>query len=144
VTRRLLGWLDGLRHRARRRRWAHDQAEGRRGEDLAHRFLQARGFRIVARNYRTPSGRGEIDLVAWDGATLVFVEVKSRRSDAHGTPDRAVDAEKRRALVGAARNYARRANVAWENVRFDVVSVVSGEPPAIVHHRDAFPPGPAL
>jgi putative endonuclease len=133
-----------LRHRARRRRWAHDQAEGRRGEDLAHRFLQAQGMRIVARNYRTPSGRGEIDLVAWDGPTLVFIEVKARRSEEHGAPDRAVDGAKRRSLMGAAHGYARRAKVSWDNVRFDVVSVVLGEPPSVTHRRDAFPPGRAL
>jgi putative endonuclease len=144
VISKLLGLADNLRHRARRRQWAHGQADGRRGEDLAHRFLQARGFRIVARNYRTPSGRGEIDLVAWDGATLVFVEVKARQSEAHRAPERAVDRDKRLALIGAARHYARRAKVDWGGVRFDVVSVVLGEPPSVAHHRDAFAPGRAL
>ncbi len=144
MTLRLLGLLDALRHRARRRRWAHDQAEGRRGEDLAHRWLQSRGFRVVARNYRTPSGRGEIDLVAWHGTTLVFIEVKARRTEEHGAPDRAVDGGKRHALVGAARHYARRANVEWGNVRFDVVSVVLGDPPSVAHHPDAFAAGAGL
>ncbi len=101
-------------------------------------------MRIVARNYRTPSGRGEIDLVAWDGPTLVFIEVKARRSEEHGAPDRAVDGAKRRSLMGAAHGYARRAKVSWDNVRFDVVSVVLGEPPSVTHRRDAFPPGRAL
>jgi putative endonuclease len=134
----LLGVSDRLRHHARRRRWSGDQATGRRGEDLAHRFLQRLKFRIVARNYRPRSGPGEIDLIAWDRDTLVFVEVKTRRTDEYGSPDRAVDHEKRLALVRAAREYARRANVEWPHVRFDLVSVVMSEPPSLSHTRDAF------
>jgi putative endonuclease len=129
---------DLLRHRARRRQWDRDLASGRRGEDLAHRFLRKRGFTIVARNYRSPAGTGEIDLVAWDRDTLVFAEVKSRSSADFGTPDRAVDREKEGNLIRVARDYARRAGVEWERVRFDIINVLLTNPPQIDLVRDAF------
>jgi putative endonuclease len=97
---------------------------GRMGEDLAHRFLRSRGCTVVARNYRPPIGHGEIDLVVWHGGKLVFVEVKTRDTADFGEPERAVDAEKRLHLTRAARDYARRAGVEWQNVRFDVVAIV--------------------
>ena len=140
----LLRLSDAARHRARLRSWSPTLASGRRGEDLAHRFLQKRGFRVVARNYRSRSGAGEIDLIARDGDALVFVEVKSRRSEEFGAPDRAVDQEKREALVRTAREYARRAGVEWRKVRFDIVSVVYTDPPSVSHTRDAFPARQAL
>lgn len=99
---------------------------------------------MVARNYRSRSGAGEIDLIARDGDALVFVEVKSRRSEEFGAPDRAVDQEKREALVRTAREYARRAGVEWRKVRFDIVSVVYTDPPSVSHTRDAFPARQAL
>ena len=144
MMRFLLKLADSLRHKARRQVWSRDLATGRRGEDLAHRLLQERGLRVVARNYRARSGGGEIDLVAWERDTLVFVEVKARSTEEFGAPERAVDREKRLALVHAAREYARRANVEWRHVRFDVVSVVLGDPPTLAHIRDAFAPGLGL
>jgi putative endonuclease len=132
----------GLVYRAadalRRRCLADDH--GRIGEDLAHRFLRRHGCTIVARRYRPNSGGGEIDLVAWQGDALVFVEVKTRSSAEFGTPDRAVDAEKQRYLAHAGRDYARRAGVAWEKVRFDIVSILLTRPPQIEWIRDAFLP----
>ena len=73
---------------------------------------------MVARNYRTRSGSGEIDLVVWDGGRLVFVEVKTRSSAEFGPPESAVDAEKRERLRTAARDYARRAEIDWETNAF--------------------------
>ena len=64
--------LDSLRQAQFRKSKDLAQAVGRRGEDLAHRYLQHKGFVIVARNHRLPSGDGEADLIAWDGDTLVF------------------------------------------------------------------------
>lgn len=142
--RLLLRLCDELRHRVRRRAWAPDLATGRRGEDLAHRFLQKQGYTVVARNYRTRSGFGEVDLIAWEGDTLVFVEVKTRHSGEFGTPERAVDHEKRQKVIRAAGEYVRKAGTPWERVRFDVVSVLLSTPPAITHRRDAFRPRPAL
>ena len=112
---------------------------GRRGEDLAHRFLRRQGFCVVARNYRSRCGY-EIDLVARDKDALVFVEVKSRATDEFGTPDRAVDPEKQAHIERAAREYARRAGVDWGIVRFDIVNVLLTRPPQVELLRDAFGP----
>jgi putative endonuclease len=95
---------------------------------------------IVARNWRPPQGGGEIDLIACepspDGDTLVFVEVKSRTSDAWSAPERDVDAEKLVALRRAARDYIRRAKADADRARFDVIAITGGN---LVHFRDAFP-----
>jgi putative endonuclease len=137
-------WLyklaDAARDRGRKRFWQADHASGRRAEDLAHRFLQQRGMVVVARNYRPPSGAGEVDLIGWDGDRLAFVEVKSRASEEFGAPDRAVDEEKQRFLERSARDYARRAGVDWNRVRFDIVSVVFSEPVHVELFADAFQP----
>lgn len=93
---------------------------------------------MVARNYRPRSGVGEIDLVAWHGETLAFVEVKARATIEFGAPESAVDGEKRAKIERAARDYARRAGVEWGKTRFDIVSVVLEEKPRIEWLRDAF------
>jgi putative endonuclease len=144
MTGLLLSLSDSLRHRLRARRWTADQAAGRRAEDLAHRFLRRRGFTVVARNFRPASGAGEIDLIAWDAGTLVFVEVKSRATTEFGEPDRAVDAAKRSTLLRAAGAYLRLARLSWDRARFDIVSVVCSQPPAVTHIRDAFRPAHLL
>jgi putative endonuclease len=115
---------------------------GKRGEDLAHRYLRSSGFVVAARNWRPPQGGGEIDLIVWEpdpGKTdldqLVFVEVKSRASADVSSPERAVDFDKIRALRRAARDYIRRAEMASDRTRFDVITV-TGE--VIQHLRDAF------
>jgi putative endonuclease len=123
--------LDSLRHARRQKTWEPTRATGRRGEDLAHRFLQRQGFIIVARNYRLPSGGGEADIVAWERDTLVIVEVKSRVSDAYGPPDRAIDPEKLRHMRRVALEYARKIDTPLERIRFDVVSVLLTEPPEL-------------
>jgi putative endonuclease len=79
------------------------QQFGRASEAEAARYLQRAGYRIVARNYRTPFG--EIDLVAYDAAVLAFVEVKARRSDRFGTPQAAVTPDKQRRLTKVALAY---------------------------------------
>jgi putative endonuclease len=129
---------DWLRHLARRRRWTPTQALGRRGEDLAHRFLRRQGYTIVARNYRLPAGDGEADLIAWEGDTLVIVEVKARQSDEFGPPDRAVGDDKRAHLRRLARAYARKTYTPWERVRCDVVTVVFAGGPRLQLARNAF------
>jgi putative endonuclease len=140
----MLRWLyilaDHARHRARLRGWTPAQAAGRRGEDLAHRFLERLGFRIVARNYRAHERPGEIDLIAWDGDTLVFAEVKSLSSNEYASPDRAIDLDKQRSLFETAAVYRRRAGVDWDRVRFDTLNVLLGDPPEISIRRDAFHP----
>ena len=137
----MISWLyrlaDAARRRARERRWPADQAAGRRGEDLAHRFLRRRGVTVVARNYRARGG-GEIDLIGWDGDALAFIEVKSRATAEFGPPERNVDRDKQRRLERAAREYALHAGVAWERVRFDFVTVLAASPPHLEWIKDAF------
>jgi len=130
--------FDRLRDARRRRVWARDLAAGRRGEDLAHRYLRCHGFIIVARNYRLSSGEAEADLIAREGEDLVIVEVKTRETAEYGAPERAVNPEKQRHLIRVAREYARKTDTPWERVRFDVVSIVFGEEPEITLLRGAF------
>jgi putative endonuclease len=131
--------LDWLRDVRRRRVWTADLANGRRGEDLAHRFLRQRGYTIVARNYRLATGSAEADIIAREGGHLAIVEVKSRTSDAFGPPDRAIGEDKRQHLLRVAREYARKTETPWEQVRFDVVTVILGKPPKIELFRNALP-----
>jgi putative endonuclease len=137
----VLRWLyrkaDVLRHRARLRgNVAH--AWGKRGEDLAHRYLQSKGYTIIGRNYRTRGGTAEVDLIARDGDTVVFVEVKTRATDRFGAPEEAVDREKRRRIVRAASDFLFRTDWNRDRVRFDIVSVLFGETESVEHIRDAF------
>ncbi len=120
------------------RLWDSTRALGRRGEDLAHRYLERQGMTVVARNYRTATGSAEADLVAWDRDVLVFVEVKTRATAEYGPPDRAIGLEKRRAMIRAATDYARRSGVPAEKLRFDVINVVVSKPYSFEHLRDAF------
>lgn len=140
----MVQWLwrasDRLRNRRLQGRISEDQATGREGEDAAHRFLRKKGFTIVARNWRRRSGAGEVDLIGWDGDDLVFVEVKTRHSAAYGPPERAVSSDKEDALMWSAREYTRRAWIDWAKVRFDLVTVVLGSNPEIVHYERAIKP----
>jgi putative endonuclease len=113
------------------RRRMYSANHGRIGEDLAHRYLRGHGCTVVARNYRPPYGGVEVDLIAWHGGTLAFVEVKTRSSADFGAPESAVDPDKQRFVERAARDYARRAGVDWEKTRFDIVSVLLRNPPQI-------------
>jgi len=118
-------------------RFAKHRNAGRRGEDLAHRFLRRNGFTIVARNYRLAAGDAEADLIAWEGDTLVIVEVKSRASEDFGPPGRAIGEEKRRHLLRVAREYSRKCGVEWERVRLDVVTVILSHPAELKLFRNA-------
>ena len=134
----ILSALDSLRDVRRQRLWDRDKASGRRGEDLAHRFLRKQGYIIVARNYRLSSGDAEADLIARESENLVIVEVKTRATNEYGAPEQAVNPEKRRHLMRVAREYARKTNTPWEQVRFDIVSIVLREPPGITLLRAGF------
>jgi len=137
--RALYLFADAARDLYRRHRATPEQAHGRRGEDLAHRYLRRHGLRIVARNFRPRSGSGELDIVAWHKETLVFVEVKTRASADFGSPGRAVDSTKEKDLRRAAGEYLRRSGTPADQARFDVVSIVLGRPPQIEWIQDAFP-----
>jgi len=140
---RLYEFADVLRHHNRKKNMNPSAALGRRAEDIAHRYLQRAGIVVVARNYRMASGGGEIDLVGWESDTLVFIEVKSRQTDEYGAPDRAIGFQKEARLYRAAREYSRHAEVSWEKVRFDTVSILFTSPPSVTHIRDAFGPSAA-
>lgn len=111
---------------------------GRRGEELAAAYLESSGIRIVAANFVVPVGRSrtgaiidtEIDLVAYDGDVLCFVEVKSRASDWFAAPQVNVDRRKQRQISRAARAYRRMFGLGNAPYRYDVVTVVfPSEPP---------------
>lgn len=129
--------LDRLRDRRRRALWTPDQATGRRGEDLAHRFLRRQGYVILARNYRPAGGGAEADLIAREGEALVVVEVKTRATAEFGPPDRAIGPEKQRALGRVVRDWARKAHIPEAHLRCDVVSVVLEPGPSIELFRNA-------
>lgn len=98
---------------------------GTRGEDCACRHLRQEGLRILKRNFRSP--RGEIDVVARHGTTLVFVEVKTRRTPTATRPASAVSAEQKKRIVAAATDYFRRIGRPPVAVRFDIVEVLFDE-----------------
>ena len=109
---------------------------GRRSEIAGARYLRNLGFRIVASPYRVKTG--EIDIVAWDGDVLVFVEVKARRSDA--PPEDNVGERKRQRVKSAARAYLSQYKLHQSSYRFDVLSVneLAGTNPEYRLMRDAF------
>ncbi len=137
----MMGWLwraaDSLRHRLRLKRIAPHLAWGARGEDLAHRYLQSHGLKVVSRNWRRPGRRQEIDIVALDRGRLVIVEVKSRHDTLFAPPDRNVDFSKRLNTARAALDFARQYRVDAGQIRFDLVTVVF-EPFSIEHTLDAW------
>lgn len=94
---------------------------GKQGEDLAAAHLAENGYRILERNYR--SVFGEIDIVAEEGDTLVFVEVKSRRSEAYGDPQLAVGSKKQRKISRVAMSYLSEKGWNRRPARFDIVAV---------------------
>jgi putative endonuclease len=108
------------------------QELGRRGEELAAAFLIQTGFQIVAANFAIPVGRNrndavvnvEIDLVAYEGPTLCFVEVKTRASDWFAAPSANVDLRKQRQVIRAAHAYRRMFDLVKSPYRYDVVSIV--------------------
>jgi putative endonuclease len=113
------------------------QALGKYGEDLACRELERRGYAIVARRYRRRGG--EIDIIARDGRTLVFVEVKAREDRAFGDGAEAVTARKQRRMVQIALDYLMRNHLADCPCRFDVVSVhLDADVPAVAVYQNAF------
>ena len=117
------------------------QALGEAGEAAACRALEARGYRILARRYRTRFG--EIDLVARVDGVVVFVEVKARRGCRFGDPASAVTAEKQRRVAAMAADYLTRHRLERVPARFDVVAVSFPEfgAPGIDVFVDAFRPG---
>jgi putative endonuclease len=107
------------------------------GEDLACAELERRGYAILARRYRCR--RGEIDIVAREGRTTVFVEVKTRDGHAFGSGADAINWIKRRRIVACAADYLARHGLLGKACRFDVVAIdLAGTVPAIEVYRSAF------
>ena len=110
---------------------------GDRGENMAARFLRNLGYKIILRNFNCPLG--EIDIVARDGDTLVFVEVKTRAFD-DPTPEEQVNDFKRNQLTKVGKFYLSRYGTPQPPARFDVIAIVwpSNAPPQIRHTTNAF------
>jgi len=124
---------------------------GKLGEAYAAAYLEQVGYRLVAANFTLPVGRNlrgaivtsEIDLVAYDGDTLCFVEVKTRASDWFAPPQVNVDLRKRRQIARAARAYRHMLGIEDQPYRYDVVTVVLDEPPQIELLRNFWTTNPS-
>jgi putative endonuclease len=113
---------------------------GERGEDAAGRYLKHRGYHILGRQVDT--GQGEVDIIAVDGRTVVFVEVKTRHSINAGHPTEAIDDEKQARLTRAALAYLKAQGLLKYAARFDVVAITwprDTHQPVIEHYQNAFP-----
>ena len=109
---------------------------GRWGEDLALDFLKGRGMKILERNYRCPAG--EIDIIARSGRHIIFVEVKTRRSELFGSPQEAVNQRKQQQISRVAQWYLEQKPVNLQP-RFDVLAIrTGGDEPVLEHIPDAF------
>ncbi len=112
---------------------------GQKGEDIAVEFLQNKDYHILTRNY--VYNKNEIDIVARDKNTIVFVEVKERSTDYFGQPYQAVNRKKQQLIIKVADNYLRRYRIDLE-ARFDVISIIIDPtlPLQIEHIENAFSP----
>ena len=119
---------------------------GKLGEQYAAAYLEQLGYRLVAANFTLPVGRNlrgaivnaEIDLVAYDGGTLCFIEVKTRASDWFAPPQANIDLRKRRQIARAAREYRLLLELDDQPYRFDAVTVVLTDPLQIELLRNFF------
>jgi putative endonuclease len=103
---------------------SRNKALGDHGEETAARHLSRKGYKILARNVRTPYG--ELDLIATEAGSTVFVEVKTRRSRTHGLPEEAVTLRKRNHLLASAQYYLQQHGLSDAAWRIDVVAVEYG------------------
>lgn len=108
---------------------------GNAGEETARRFLLDKGFQIIGRNYTAPGG--ELDLIARDGNTLVFVEVKTRARGGFGGPAAAITPAKQKRLTQAAVCYVKEKKPKFDSIRFDAVCILAGN---VEHILNAFVP----
>ena len=114
---------------------------GDRGERAAVTYLKKHGYRILAKQYRNQFG--EIDIIAQIGATTVFVEVKTRKSENDGQPFEAVDRRKQEKLTRAALAWLKKHRRLEQPARFDIVSILwpdDGSEPRLTHYENAFEP----
>ena len=122
------------------RRFFPERTLGQRGERAAAKFLKRKGYKILATGDRLRH-RDELDIVAADGRTVVFVEVKTRRSQDRGHPAEAVDAAKQRRLTKLAVTFLKRHRLLDYPARFDVIAITwpeTSRKPQIEHIQNAF------
>ena len=110
---------------------------GKWGEDVAAEYLERQGYTIIERDWK--SGHRDLDIIALDGDTIVFVEVKTRSNRMFTDPEMAVDYQKIRHLQQAANHYIKYRHINHD-IRFDIITVVGtmNDSPAIDHIKDAF------
>ncbi len=141
LTKSLIHALDAVAARLPRRAATPEHLiTGRLGEEEAYFYLRRNGYVMVARNYRSPRRRGELDLVGWDGDVLCFIEVKTRTTRDVMPAEAAVDAAKQQELAAMAREFLRRVPGS-PACRFDIVSVYCENreaPPDITLFKNAF------
>ncbi len=106
---------------------------GKLAEEMAAKFLENNGYNVIERNFRTRFG--EIDIVATEGDTLVFVEVRFRSSKGFGLPEESIDRRKIRKIVSTADRYISMKNLHFSDIRFDVIAV---DREGIRHIKNAF------
>ena len=114
---------------------------GDRGERTAVRFLKQQGYSILARQYRTDLG--EIDIIALDGKTIAFIEVKTRKSNSKGEPFEAVTQQKQAQLTRLAGSFLKKHQLLHQPARFDIISILwlsEKSTPDIQHFQNAFEP----
>ena len=146
ALRQFTSWLWNFNPSKRRGGTVDFQAFGREGERRAACFLKKQGYKILCRNFRPPIG-GEVDLVCRDGGrnTLVFVEVKARRSERYGPPSAAVSSRKQRRLILAAEYWLNQLERSDVRVQFDVLEVIYNDGTWNIRHlADAFAAGKSI
>ena len=102
------------------------------GEDIAEKYLKKKGYHIVERNFRCRLG--EIDIIARDGAELVFIEVKTRQSQSYGLPCESINAEKVRHIIRTAAYYTTVHGMEYPETRLDVIEILKQEGKTYLHH----------
>jgi putative endonuclease len=139
ATLRALDWLAA--HTLPPENMPAHQRTGRRGEEDAYFYLRRRGYTIIARNYRSPHHRGELDLVGWERDVLCFIEVKTRTTHDVKPAEAAVDRDKQRELSLVARDFLRHMPLLCQ-WRFDVLAVYyehGHSQPSFELFQNAFP-----
>lgn len=139
ATIRVLDWV--ATHTLAPDKRPEHQRTGRRGEEDAYFYLRRRGYVMVARNFRSPHSRGEIDLIGWQKDVLCFIEVKTRTTRDVKPAEAAVDRDKQRALAAVARDYLRHVALPCQ-WRFDVLTVyyeAQSSQPTFELFQNAFP-----
>lgn len=138
---RALAGLEGIARRRGRVAMPEHLSTGIKGEDAALFYLRRKGYVVVARRWSSGDRPGDVDLIAWDGPILCFVEVKTRTAKDRTPAEAAVDRHKRNTLRRLATQYIRQLpQPERPQVRFDIVSVylVPGQPTEFVHFENAF------